>query len=168
MNTSTIEKFSKIFELLNGELSFNFKKEDITKTIKIDEIPAESLAIILQYGTRKLNDRVNSIIAKTGGDRESLIEESISKLLAGTLAERQLSGNAGLRNYIIDTLKAQSSKLSKEQLAILDEYKTATPEQLCNRLWADNAEKAKKNLEVLTQRYELIQNMKKDAEGMIF
>ena len=38
---------NKIFELLNGELTFNFAGAGIEKTIKIADIPEESLEVLL-------------------------------------------------------------------------------------------------------------------------
>lgn len=98
--------FEKVKKLLNGQLAFNFKSANESKTIKIDEIPAESLAVILDYGTRKLNDMVNSAFAgdKNTKSREQIVEEVWAKMIHGTIGIRQ-NVDTELRDFTIDLLK---------------------------------------------------------------
>lgn len=99
--------FENVKKILNGQLTFNFKSANESKTIKIDDIPEESLAVILDYGTRKLNDMVNSAFAgdKNTKSREQIVEEAWSKMTHGTLGIRQ-SVDTELRDFIIDLLKS--------------------------------------------------------------
>lgn len=98
--------FENVEKILNGQLTFNFKSANESKTIKIADIPEESLAVILDYGTRKLNDMVNSAFAgdKNTKSREQIVEEVWSKLVQGTLGIRQ-NVDAELRDFTIDLLK---------------------------------------------------------------
>lgn len=98
--------FEKVKQLLNGQLVFNFKSANESKTINIDDIPAESLAVILDYGTRKLNDMVNSAFAGDNNtkSREQLVEEVWAKMTRGTIGIRQ-NVDTELRDFTIDLLK---------------------------------------------------------------
>lgn len=98
--------FENVKRLLNGQLTFNFKSANESKTIKIEDIPEESLAVILDYGTRKLNDMVNSAFAgdKNTKSREQLVEEVWAKMTSGTIGIRQIV-DTELRDFIIDLLK---------------------------------------------------------------
>ena len=83
---STLSKMDKVAEILGNKLNFNFASTKQNFEISFDEIPAESIAIILDYGTRKLNDKVNSLFAneKNTATREQLIERILGELKAGT------------------------------------------------------------------------------------
>lgn len=98
--------FENVKKLLNGQLTFNFKSANESKTIKIDDIPEESLAVILDYGTRKLNDMVNSAFAgdKNTKSREQIVEEVWAKMTQGTIGIRQ-NVDTELRDFTIDLLK---------------------------------------------------------------
>lgn len=98
--------FENVKKILNGQLTFNFKSANESKTIKIEDIPEESLAVILDYGTRKLNDMVNSAFAgdKNTKSREQIVEEVWSKLIQGTIGLRQ-NVDTELRDFTIDLLK---------------------------------------------------------------
>lgn len=98
--------FENVKKILNGQLTFNFKSANESKTIKIEDIPEESLAVILEYGTRKLNDMVNSAFAgdKNTKSREQIVEEVWSKLVNGTIGLRQ-NVDTELRDFTIDLLK---------------------------------------------------------------
>lgn len=116
--------FENVEKFLHGQLTFNFKSANESKTIKIADIPAESLAVILDYGTRKLNDMVNSAFAGDNNTktREQLVEEVWSRMVNGTIGIRQ-TVDTELRDFIIDLLKnkgipSDMLKNAKKQLPI--------------------------------------------------
>lgn len=125
--------FENVKKILNNELSFTFKSIETTKTIKIDELPEASIAVILDYGTRKLNDAVNSAFAnpKNAKSREVIIEEIWKKLLNGTLGIRQ-SVDTELRDFIIENL---SSNLNFKD--ILKDAKKKSPRDILSAIFPD-------------------------------
>ena len=144
----------KIKTLLDNKLVFNFQSAGIQKEIALDDLPEETLAILLDYGTRKLNDKVNSLYASPKNDksREELVERVMSEALEGRLGERRVvsSGNTGFRDYILSYLRARgvSAKMLKP-------IKGATPEAIVNTIWTKESEEYRaKVLAELKRRYE--------------
>ena len=144
----------KIKTLLDNKLVFNFQSAGVQKEIALDDLPEETLAILLDYGTRKLNDKVNSLYASPKNDksREELVERVMSEALEGRLGERRVvsSGNTGFRDYILSYLRARgvSAKMLKP-------IKGATPEAIVNTIWTKESEEYRaKVLAELKRRYE--------------
>lgn len=80
---------------LNGSLSltFNFPSAGIIEQIPLGSLPESSIIALLQYGTRKGNDFVNSAFkaeSDKGGSksRQEFVAEWLEKLKAGTLGTR--------------------------------------------------------------------------------
>lgn len=141
--------FEDVKKILNNQLTFNFKSANESKTINIDEIPAESLAVILDYGTRKLNDMVNSTFAgdKNTKSREQIVEEVWSKLIKGTIGIRQ-NVDAELRDFIIDLLKNNGIPSD-----MLKNAKKQTPLDILRSVYPDDEE------EIIQKKMDKIKGM---------
>lgn len=144
----------KIKTLLDNKLVFNFQSAGIQKEVSLDDLPEETIAILLDYGTRKLNDKVNSLYASPKNDksREELVERVLSEALEGRLGERRVvsSGNTGFRDYILSFLRAKGVAAK-----MLKPIKGATPEAIINTVWVkEPAEYKEKVLAELKRRYD--------------
>ena len=160
----TLSKMNKVAEILNNRLNFNFASTKQNFEISFDEIPAESIAIILDYGTRKLNDKVNSLFAneKNTATREQLIERVLGELKAGTLGERKntAGGNTAFRDFIFSILRG-AGKSAKE----LKAYNSLVPEKIVAEIWKEaSAEKQAEILAELKSRFEEVQKLQSGFE----
>lgn len=166
-NTNEIplsSKMNTVAELLNNKLNFNFASTKQNFAISFDEIPAESIAIILDYGTRKLNDKVNSLFAseKNTATREQLIARVLGELKEGTLGERKntAGGNTAFRDFIFSILRG-AGKSAKQ----LKAYNSLTPEKIVAEIWKEsNTEKQAEILAELKSRFEEVQKLQKGFE----
>lgn len=161
---SILSKMDKVAEILNNKLNFNFASTKQNFEISFDEMPAESIAIILDYGTRKLNDKVNSLFAneKNTATREQLIERVLGELKEGTLSERKnTSGeNTAFRDFIFSILR-RAGKGAKE----LKAYNSLTPEKIVAEIWKEaNTEKQAEILAELKSRFEEVQKLQSGFE----
>lgn len=161
---STLSKMTKVAEILNNQLNFNFASTKQNFEISFDEIPAESIAIILDYGTRKLNDKVNSLFAneKNTATREQLIARVLGELKEGTLGERKntAGGNTAFRDFIFSILRG-AGKSAKE----LKAYNSLTPEKIVAEIWKDaNTEKQAEILAELKRRFDEAQKLRSGFE----
>lgn len=159
-----LSKMDKVAELLNNKLNFNFASTKQNFEISLDEIPAESIAIILDYGTRKLNDKVNSLFAseKNKATREQLIERVLGELKAGTLGERKTSAgaNTAFRDFILAILRG-AGKTAKE----LKAYNSLAPEKIVEEIWKDaSAERQTEILAELKRRFDEAQKLQNGFE----
>lgn len=161
---SILSKMNEVAEILNNKLNFNFASTKQNFEISLDAIPAESIAIILDYGTRKLNDKVNSLFAneKNTATREQLIERVLGELREGTLGERKTtsSANAAFREFIFSILRG-AGKSAKE----LKAYNGLTPEKIVAEIWKEaNTEKQAEILAELKSRFEEVQRLQSGFE----
>lgn len=159
-----LAKMGKVAEILNNQLTFNFASTKQNFEISFEEIPAESIAIILDYGTRKLNDKVNSLFAseKNTATREQLIERVLSELKEGTLGERKTSaaGNTAFRDFIFSILRG-AGKTAKE----LKAYNSLAPEKIVAEIWKEaSAERQAEILAELKRRFDEAQRLQRDFE----
>lgn len=159
-----LAKMGKVAGLLNNQLTFNFASTKQNFEISFEEIPAESIAIILDYGTRKLNDKVNSLFAseKNTATREQLIERVLSELKEGTLGERKTSaaGNTAFRDFIFSILRG-AGKTAKE----LKAYNSLAPEKIVAEIWKEaSAERQAEILAELKRRFDEAQRLQRDFE----
>lgn len=146
--------------LLHNKLTFNFKSAGICKEASITDFPPETIAALLDYGTRKLNDRVNSLYATPNNEksREALVEQVYNEALAGKLAERKSPGSAEqnqFRDFILLYLRSQNVPA-----ATLKPLKGATPAAIVNTIWhnADDARREAIKVE-LFNRWKKSQDM---------
>lgn len=163
-NKPALSKMDKVAEILNNKLNFNFASTKQNFEISFDEIPAESIAIILDYGTRKLNDKVNSLFAseKNTATREQLIGRVLGELKAGTLGERKntTGGNTAFRDFIFSILR-MLGKTAKE----LKAYNSLTPEAIVAEIWKEaSSEKQAEILAELKRRFEEMQKLQSGFE----
>lgn len=145
---------NKIFELLNGELTFNFASAGIEKTIKISDIPEESLAVLLSYGCRKLNDRVNSQAKDSDTPKKELIERALEDLLSGKLGSGRApqSSNKAFKDFIFEVLKGQGYRVKD-----FEPVRGATPEVIVRTFWHNaSPEQQATILDKLQQRFEQV------------
>lgn len=159
-----LSKMDKVAEILNNKLNFNFASIKQNFEVSFDEIPAESIAIILDYGTRKLNDKVNSLFAneKNTATREQLIARVLGELKEGTLGERKTipGGNTAFREFIFSILRGVG-KSAKE----LKAYNSLTPEKIVAEIWKEaNTEKQAEILAELKSRFEEVQKLQSGFE----
>lgn len=149
----TQDNLNAVANILNNRLTFNFQSANITKEIRLDELPPETLAILLDYGTRKLNDKVNSLYkANPEQTRQSLVERVWTEALEGKLGERrtQSNGETGLRNFILSWCRSNGIKA-----AALVDLKGATPQTIINEIWGERSDEYReKALAEFRRRYE--------------
>lgn len=160
----SLSKMDKVAEILNNKLNFNFASTKQNFEISFDEIPAESIAIILDYGTRKLNDKVNSLFAneKNNATREQLIDRVLGELKEGTLSERKATagGNTAFRDFIFSILRG-AGRSAKE----LKAYNSLAPENIVAKIWKDaNTETQAEILAELKSRFEEVQKLQSGFE----
>lgn len=145
---------NKIFELLNGELTFNFAGAGESYTVKIDEIPEESLAILLSYGCRKLNDRVNSQAKEGNATKAELISVAMQDLKNGNLGagRRPQSSNKSFKDFIFEVLRGQGYRVKD-----FEPVRGATPEVIVRTFWHNTTpEQQATILSKLQQRFEQV------------
>ena len=152
--TNTKDLFNEVASQLGGKLHFNFKSAGITKEIDLEDLPVETIAILLDYGTRKLNDKVNSLFAMPTNEasRAQLVERVWQEALEGNLGERRStgSGQAGLRNYILQYIKAQGVPAKA-----VEHLKGATPQAVINAIYSKKTEEQRVAiLAEFTKRYD--------------
>lgn len=160
----TLSKMEKVAEILNNKLCFNFASAKQNYEISFDEMPAESIAIILDYGTRKLNDKVNSLFAseKNTATREQLIVRVLGELKEGTLGERKAAagGSTAFRDFIFSVLRG-AGKTAKE----LKAFNSLTPEKIVEKIWKEaSAEKQAEILAELKRRFDEAQKLQRGFE----
>lgn len=133
--TNAIDFWGEVEAKLSGKLTFNFKSAGVTKEIELRELATETIATLLDYGTRKLNDKVNSLYAANPEPgRAAYVERVWKEAIEGKLGERRMlvSGNAGLRNYIFTFLKSQNVPAKK-----IEALKGLTPEKIVETVWSN-------------------------------
>lgn len=159
-----LAKMDKVAEILGNKLNFNFASTKQNFEVSFEEMPAESIAILLEYGTRKLNDKVNSLFAseKNTATREQLIERVLGELKEGTLGERKNTsgGNTAFRDFIFSILR-MIGKTAKE----LKAYRGFTPEKIVAEIWKDaTAETQAEILAELKRRFDEAQKLQSGFE----
>lgn len=160
----TLSKMDKVAEILNNKLNFNFASTKQNFEVSFDDIPAESIAILLDYGTRKLNDKVNSLFAseKNTATRAQLIERVLGELKEGTLGERKNTAgtNTAFREFIFAILRG-AGKTAKE----LKAYNSLTPEKIVAEIWKEaSTEKQAEILAELKRRFDETQKLQSGFE----
>ena len=148
-----MSNLEQIRTILNNKLTFNFQSANIVKEINLDDLPPETLSILLDYGTRKLNDKVNSLYkANPEQTRQNLVERVWAEAIEGKLGERraQSNGEAGLRNFILSWCRSNGIKA-----AALADLKGATPQTIINEIWGEKSDEYReKALAEFRRRYE--------------
>lgn len=97
-------------------ISINFASAQRIESLQISELPIETIDYLLQGGTRKFNDSINSKVAdlrKSGEsfDINSLIDDLIEKIKTGDLAEsRKADPDKAFKDFVLSQLKLAGIK----------------------------------------------------------
>lgn len=125
VETVEVEEIKAAEVALNGALSltFNFTAAGIVEQIPLGTLPQESIVALLQYGTRKGNDYVNSAFkaeSEKGGTktRQDFAIEWIEKLKAGTLGTRTTSPQSEEEKAWRDFVAMQAKRIGIQAKAL--------------------------------------------------
>lgn len=151
---SSESQWDAVNKILQSELVFNFTSAGETRTAKIHELPAESIALLLSYGCRKLNDTVNSR-AKDNPDlpRSDIVESVWGQFIEGELGQRRAqTSDKGFKDFIFELLRAKGYKVKD-----FEKVRGATPFVIIQTFWS-NVNEARQNeiLRELEKRYEQV------------
>ena len=97
-------------------ITINFASANRIESLSLADLPTESIDYLLQGGTRKFNDSINSKVAdlkKQGAeyDINSLIDDLIEKIKTGDLAEsRKADPDKAFKDFVISQLKLAGIK----------------------------------------------------------
>lgn len=99
--------------ILDGEtvLTFNFKASERTEKRKLSELPLKTIYTLLQYGTRKANDSVNSAFNTEGNEktRDELIEAFMEKVDSGDFEAARDTTESDFKAFVVNVLKANGA-----------------------------------------------------------
>lgn len=99
-----------------NSISINFESAKRVETLNIEELPVATIDYLLQGGTRKFNDSINSKVAdlkKRGAEYsiDELIDSLIDKIKAGDLTEsRKADPDKAFKDFLIGQLKLAGIK----------------------------------------------------------
>lgn len=98
---------------LDGEtvLNFNFKASERTEKRKLSDLPLKTIYTLLQYGTRKANDSVNSAFNTEGNEksRDELIEIFMAKVDSGDFESVRDTTETDFKKYVLSVCKAHGA-----------------------------------------------------------
>lgn len=99
--------------VLNGEtiVTFNFTSAGKAEKRKLADLPIETIYTLLQYGTRKANDYVNSAFAseKNEKTRDELIEAFMTKVDSGDFEATRDTSESEFKAFVVNVLKANGA-----------------------------------------------------------
>ena len=129
------------------------------KSVKVEEIPAESLVMLFAYGVqRKFNDTINSI--KTTEDKNEKfylreIDNCILRLKEGWESSNRASSTSALKSFILKAL-IKKGVLKKETA---DKIKGLEPlKMLCEAYPDDTESKNQERLNKYSELFEMVNN----------
>lgn len=129
------------------------------KTVKVEEVPAESLVMLFAYGVqRKFNDTINSI--KTTEDKNEKfylreIDNCILRLKEGWESSNRASSTSALKSFILKAL-IKKGVLKKEKA---DKIKGLEPlKMLCEAYPKDTEDKNQERLDKYSALFEMVNN----------
>ena len=160
------ENLQKAGEILEGVLTVNFKSAGETRQLNIAELPAETLAIFLDYGVQKLNDKVNTLAnshPETG--RLTFIAQVLQEAIEGRLGEkrRAISSNKPFRDFVLNWIKSNSKNPNINKL--LEPVKGSTVKVIIDTALTNATPEAKQALEDRLQSlWEEMQNKAKSFD----
>lgn len=97
-------------------ISINFASANRIETLSIADLPTETIDYLLQGGTRKFNDSINSKVAdlkkqNVEYDINALIDDLLDKIKAGDLAEsRKADPDKAFKDFVLSQLKLAGIK----------------------------------------------------------
>lgn len=160
------ENLQKAGELLEGVLTVNFKSAGETRQLNIAELPAETLAIFLDYGVQKLNDKVNTLAnSKPEVSRLTFVEQVLTEAIEGRLGEkrRAVSSNKPFRDFVLNWIKSNSKNPNINKL--LEPVKGSTVKVIIDTALTNATPEAKQALEERLQSlWEEMQNKAKSFD----
>lgn len=108
-------------------ISINFASANRVESLNIADLPTETIDYLLQGGTRKFNDSINSKVAdlkKQGAeyDINNLIDDLLTKIKSGDLSEsRKADPDKAFKDFVLSQLKLAGIKAD-----VLKDVKGAT------------------------------------------
>lgn len=146
--------------IAQGVNEIKIASHDFEKTVKVEEVPAESLVMLFAYGVqRKFNDTINSI--KTTEEKNENfylreIDNCILRLKNGWESSNRASSASALKSFILKALIKK--KVLKKEVA--DKIKGLEPlKMLCEAYPQDTAEKNQDRLNQYTELFEKVSNI---------
>lgn len=160
------DNLQKAGEMLEGVLTVNFKSAGETRQLNISDLPAETLAIFLDYGVQKLNDKVNTLAnSKPEISRITFVEQVLSEAIEGRLGEkrRAVSSNKPFRDFVLNWIKSNSKNPNINKL--LEPVKGSTVKVIIDTALTNATPEAKQALEERLQGlWEEMQNKAKSFD----
>jgi len=146
-------------------ITINFASANRIESLSLADLPTESIDYLLQGGTRKFNDSINSKVAdlkKQGADYDinSLIDDLIEKIKTGDLSEgRKASPDSAFKNFVLGQLKLAGIKSD-----ILKQVKGATVKVILQTVKPDlTDDKADKLIASFKKKYDAMQKLFADS-----
>lgn len=146
-------------------ISINFASANRVESLQIADLPTETIDYLLQGGTRKFNDSINSKVAdlkKQGAeyDINSLIDDLIEKIKTGDLSEsRKASPDSAFKNFVLGQLRLAGIKAD-----ILKQVKGATVKVILQTVKPGlTEEKADKLITNFKKKYDAMQKLFADS-----
>ena len=86
----------------NRTIVFNFKAAGMKREYKLGDLPEASIYALIDYGTRKGNDYVNSVYAEEGNTkaRADIVKDWLKKLESGDFTAKRDSIDSGFKKYL--------------------------------------------------------------------
>lgn len=148
-----------------NSISINFASAQRVESLQISELPIETIDYLLQGGTRKFNDSINSKVAdlrKTGEsfDINNLIDNLIEKIKTGDLAEsRKADPDKAFKDFVTSQLKLAGIKAET-----LKAVKGATVKVILQTVKPDlTDEKTEKLIVDFKKKYDTMQKLFADS-----
>lgn len=95
----------------NFEITFSFKSAERVEKRKLGDLPINTILTLLQYGTRKGNDYVNSAFASETNDksRDDLISAFMEKVDSGDFEATRDTTESEFKAFVVNVLKANGA-----------------------------------------------------------
>ena len=90
------------------ELTFSFKAAERVEKRKIGDLPLNTILTLIQYGTRKGNDYVNSAFASEANEksRDELVTAFMDKVDSGDFETARDTSESDFKAFVVNVLKA--------------------------------------------------------------
>lgn len=93
------------------ELTFTFKAAERIEKRKIGDLPLNTILTLIQYGTRKGNDYVNSAFASEANEksRDELVTAFMDKVDSGDFETARDTSESDFKAFVVNVLKANGA-----------------------------------------------------------
>lgn len=108
----TFYRSMNMTELNNDiELTFSFKAAERVEKRKLGDLPINTILTLLQYGTRKGNDYVNSAFASEANEktRDELVTVFMDKVDSGDFEATRDTSESDFKAFVVNVLKANGA-----------------------------------------------------------